>query len=139
MAAFVSGAGTKRNATGLAKQITETHAMMKSDDWSQAKASHLVALYVILHEKIYGVAPELKGDELKQAKLVAGQFLKTRCKGKFEKAVEYMKWVWKRERGREDWRRNNHIDGKVLGWRLILKVDSMWTEYRVGQERRKHG
>ena len=85
------------------------------------------------------MAAELKGDELKQAKMSAGLFLKQRCNGNFETAVAYMKWVWKRERGREEWRRKEHIDGKVLGWRLILKVPSMWTEYRIGQERRKHG
>ena len=138
MAAFAAGAGTKR-PTGLARQLTETHTMMKSDDWSKAKASHLVALYSILHEMVYGVAPELKGDELKLAKLSAGTFLKSRCSGNFVKAVEYMKWVWKRERGREEWRREKHIDGKVLGWRLILKHPAFWTEYRVGKEGRKHG
>jgi hypothetical protein len=138
MAALVSTSGTKK-PTGLARQIRETKVMMDTDDWGCAKASHLVALYVILHEMIYGVEPELKGDELKQSKMAAGTFLKSRCNGNFETAVAYMKWVWKRERGREEWRRNEHIDGKVLGWRLILMVPSMWTEYRIGQERRKHG
>lgn len=140
MAAFVSGSGTKaKRSTGLARQLRETREMMESDDWTIAKASHLVALYSILHDTVYGVEPELKGDELKRAKMSAGLFLKSKCKGDFKTAVAYMKWVWRRERGHEDWRRNNHIDGKVLGWRLILMFPGMWTEYRVGQERRKHG
>ena len=51
MADFVASAGTKdKKATGIARQIRETNAMMQSDDWSSAKATHLVALYVILHE-----------------------------------------------------------------------------------------
>lgn len=139
MAALVSTVPAKTNSTGLARQLRETRVMMKSDDWANAKASHLVALYSILHEMVYGVAPELKGDDLKLAKYAAGSFLKTKCGGKFPKALEFMRWVWTRERGREEWRRNNQIDGKVIGWRLILNHPAMWTEYRVGQERRKHG
>lgn len=139
MAAFASTAPKRTNPTGLARQLRETKTMMKTNEWSGAKASHLVAMYVILHKMVYGVEPEIKGDELKQAKMTAGSFLKTKCSGDFIEAVGYMKWVWARERDRETWRREQHIDGKVLGWRLILKHSGIWTEYRVGQERRKHG
>ncbi len=129
----------KRSATGLARQIRETKEMMKSDDWSKAKASHLVALYSVLHEMVYGVAPELKGDDLKQAKMAAGLFLKTKCGGSVPKAVEFLKWVWKKEKGTEKWRRENQVDGKVMGWPLMFRYPSLWTSYKVGQERRRHG
>ncbi len=143
MAALVSG--PKRSSTGLAKQVREVKLMMENEGqpgasvWAKAKASHLIALYYILHEMVYGVPPDLKGDELKQSKLASGQFLKSKCKGDFEMAVGYMRWIWKRERSREVWRRDNHIDGKVLGWRLIIRHPAMFTEYKVSIERRKHG
>lgn len=122
-----------------AKTIDETKAMMKSDDWSTARPGHLIALYTILHEMVYDIAPELKTDELIQAKQCAGTFLKSKCGGDFTKAVAFMKWVWAKERKTEKWRRENKVDGKIIGWRLILRYPTMWTNYKIGQERRNHG
>ena len=140
LAAFASSAPKKSPpATGLARQLRETKVMMDTGNWKGAKASHLVAMYSILHELVYEVAPDIRGDELKQAKYAAGSFLKGKCDGEFIRAVDFMRWVWSREREREQWRRDNCFDGKVLGWRLILRHPSMFTEYRIGQERRKHG
>lgn len=139
MAAFVGTSRGRSGSTGLVRYVREVKAMMESEQWTKGKASHLVALYYVLHEMVYGVAPELKGEELKEAKLAAGSFLHSKCADDFEAAVEFMRWVWARERSREQWRRDNKIDGKVLGWRLILRHSSMYTEYRVAMERRKHG
>lgn len=128
-----------RPRVGLVKLTNQTKSMMDGDDWSKAQPMHLVGLYIILHKMVYGVAPTLDAQELAFAKVAAREFMRTKCKGKFDIGLEFMRWVWSRERNREQYRRDKHIDGKVLGWRSILKYPEFWTEYRVGQERRNHG
>jgi len=109
----------------------EAEEMMRSRDWKNATARHLVALYDLMHEKVYGVeAIELGPSERHKAALMAGNAIKRFFNGDVEACVEFLRWVWTREMGREKWRRENGQSGQRIGIRLMFS-GSLVTDYRV--------
>ena len=115
--------------------IEEARMMRESGDWNEAEPRHLVGLFLELHEWCYGVPA---GEEVRKCwagangaarRLVAQEF-----GGNLLAAVEFMRWVWKREKGREQWRREN---GRPVR-RLTLWVatsSAVVTDYRVARRR----
>jgi hypothetical protein len=115
---------------------TEAEEMKRSRDWSGATARHLVALYDLMHEQVYGVeALELGPAERHKAMLLAGNFVKHHFGGDVEACVAFLRWVWTREMDREKWRRENGRSGQRIGIRLMLST-SLLTDYRVDLARR---
>jgi hypothetical protein len=121
--------------------IVEAAERRRSDDWDGAKPRHLVALYLILHSWCYGVeAEEVVGVAWNAAVSAAGKLLRDEFDDKIEEAVEFIRWVWKRERGREKWRRENGGGGGGrVGWRLMFAQRSFVTDYRVALHREQKG
>lgn len=109
----------------------EAEEMVRTREWSGATARHLVALYDLMHEKVYGVeALELGPSERHKAALIAGNMIKRYFNGDVEACVEFLRWVWTREMGREKWRRENQQSGQRIGIRLMFS-GSLVTDYRV--------
>ncbi len=108
-----------------------------SGEWEGATPRHLVALYEVLHQDVYGVeASDMTPRERQQAALAAGRVVKDEFDGDVAAAVELIRWAWKREEGREKWRRENGRSGSRLGWRLLF--GAMLVDWRLERERAKH-
>lgn len=117
--------------SAFARATREAVLMMESGDWSAAVPRHFVALYALLHEKVYGV----RADELTpSARLVAAGLARGMCDRLFGgdpgEMAGYMRWVWAREKDREAWRRANQKDGGRIGARLVFG-GALVTEYRL--------
>lgn len=125
-------------ASAFERMLTEVDEMIRSAEWTGARPGHLVALYWRMHEKCYGVTPaELGAAERHRAVLLAGGFVKREFAGAIVEAVEYMRWAWTREIGREKWRRENTKTGGRIGVRLMFG-GGLLTDYRVDLVRQQN-
>jgi hypothetical protein len=123
-------------ASAFNRTRAETQGMMDSGDWSACTARHFLALYDLMHEKIYGIESGMTASERHTAVLRTGSFVKREFSGDYDKALDYFRWLWTREQGREKWRRENGRDTT----RLILAFcysSSMLTDYRLMLTRRR--
>lgn len=119
------------------RTIAETRERMKSGEWEGATARHLVALYAVLHAKVYGIeAAELGPQERYTATLRAGHVLKHDFSEDIDEAVSFFRWVWQREAGREKWRRENKRSGQRIGIRLMFSGQFL-TDYRLDKARKR--
>lgn len=134
--------GEKRNTKSIAtaqfdRARVEVEAMMKSGEWEGTSARHLVALYALMHERVYGVAAaELGPKERYTSCLRAGTLVKREFGGDYVEAVEFMRWAWTREKSREKWRRENGKDGGRIGPGLMFG-GALLTDYRLAMARRR--
>lgn len=129
---------THRGASPAAieKVVEEVDRMRKENDWSEARVAHLVALYAWCHEKVYGVAPaELAGLTWMAACSAASKLVRDEFKDSIEDAIEYVRWTWRREAGREKWRNENNAPGGRIGWRLQFQTRLLLTDYRIDMAR----
>ena len=141
-AGFAAFAGTnkpepktrKRNWKVAAERAVEEAriciATSVENPWTEPK--HLVGLYVVLHENVYKVLPEeLLGDvwpgAVSAAKKLADEL------GGLETAVEFLRWVWTRERARE--RKREPGDSFRIGWRLQFVSRALVTDWKVDRAR----
>lgn len=126
----------RRSKDQIARARAQMEAMAQSGDWGDASGTHLVALYAWLHAQVYGVEnAELDGKQWGLAALAAGRMVSNHFAGDWGAAVVFMRWAWKREQGRETWRRENGKPGGRIGWRLQFG-GSLVTDYRVDAARR---
>lgn len=102
--------------------------------WSGAEARHLVALYAYLHEQVYGVA----ADELVKAPLewlgavsAATKLLREEFGDQAPAAVEWVRWVWKREKAGCDRRAKvGETSDFRIGWRYMFCRRGLLVDYR---------
>jgi hypothetical protein len=119
----------------IRKARSEMDLMAASGQWDQARGHHLVALYEWLHREVYGVeAAELDGRTWAIAASMAGRQVANEFGGRPEAAVDFLQWVWKREQGREQYRRDTHREGGRIGWRIQFGRQLL-TDYRVSLAR----
>lgn len=115
----------------------DVEAMIKSGEWEGVAARHLVALYALMHERVYGVAAsELGPQERYTTCLRAGALVKREFGGDFIEAVEFMRWAWTREKKTEAWRRENNRPGRRIGPHLMFG-GALLTDYRLDMARRR--
>jgi len=114
----------------------EAAAMMRSGDWAEAMGRHYLALYLILHERVYGVDAGLTEEECFEAATMANHLLESDFDEDPGALVRFVAWTWSREQEREEWRRKNHRDGGAVGWRLQFS-GRLLRDYRLAA--RRHG
>ena len=125
-------------AKGIAKTTAQMEEMRGARDWSDARPAHLVALYCVLHAWCYGVpAAEVIGLTWLAASSAAAKMIRDEFGGEIGESIDFMRWVWKREKSRERWRRENGRDGSRIGWRLQFQQRHLVTDYRIALARRK--
>lgn len=133
----------KRRSTGIsAASMTKAHKeadrRSTEDEWEGAKPLVFVALYALLHEHVYGVpADELKPQDRKLAAFASGRMLKREFEEDATAMANFVRWAWKREAGREKWRRDNGRSGFRLTWRLLFAGGYLMTDYRLDLLRSK--
>lgn len=133
------GKTTARSSSGYEKARAETNALAAAerDDpevWASAQPKHLVALYSLLHEQVYGVAPVELKDVWKGVVSAAKGMLEKEFNGDAKAFIEFIRWTWRRERAREVHRQKEnagHMQASRIGWALQFKSRAMLTDYRV--------
>jgi hypothetical protein len=132
-----SGAGTP--VRRLMRLMEVVDKCVEDDEWPLGEGPVLlVALFCWAHNEIYGVSCTVEVARVfKGAQSAAEKLIRTEFEGSLEKAIEFMRWVWRREREREQWRRRNTGYGKVLTWRHVLMTGELVKEMRLDQLRTK--
>lgn len=89
----------------LARLIANAKIRSRTGDWEDAKPRDFVGLFALCHEIVYGIEPiELATKtELMKATRVAKKCLSNFFDDDAEEFVEFIKWVWKRQEGKEAW------------------------------------
>lgn len=129
--------GTPSAKSGqLERLVKEVAECIETDDWGDKRPALLVGVFCWAHEQIYGVDCV---REVKRFFLTASQgarkLIDEEFEGDFDEALRFMKWVWARERDREEWRRKNTGYGKRLRWRHFFVERELVTELRLAEAR----
>ncbi len=121
----------------FAKAVDEATKRQRTGEWGDAPALVFVALYSNLHEGIYGCSPaELGPTERLRAAGMARRMLDQEFDFDPAAMAEFMRWAWKREHSREQWRRETGNAGARIGW-VIQFGGRLLTDYRVDLARAK--
>jgi hypothetical protein len=96
---------------------------------------HLVALYLELHLWCYGVEDVLDSKDRIRAVSFARSMVEREHNGDMESAINFIRWAWSSEKGKEKWRRDNGISNGRLHWYKLFKQPSLHVEYRISLER----
>lgn len=123
-------------AATFARTEHETREMIRTREWDACGVRHLVALFEIMHEKAYGIAPTTSASERYTMTLMMGGFVKRAFGGDIDKALDYFRWLWTREIANEKWRRENGREPRRLAFRWTVG-NGMLDDYRVAMARRK--
>lgn len=101
-----------------------------SGNWNAASPHHLVSLVASCHEEVYGVVDfELEAPKtFGLAAILAKNLLSKRFNGNVQAMVEFIRWTWKREKAREQWRIENQKEGKRISFRLQFS-DSLFSDF----------
>jgi hypothetical protein len=100
-------------------------------DWDNTGPEHLVALFAIMHERVYGIAPNEIAVSWAAACKYAGAVLQREFAGSMDAAAEYLDWRWSRVRAQEKRRKANGLGTQYrLGWRFLFSPDSL-MDWRV--------
>lgn len=120
--------------------MADVKERIAEDQWADAKPRDLVGLYLVLHEWCYGVeAAEVVGVSWNAAVSAAGKLVRDEFGDDPRRAVDFIRWVWKREKEREAWRRQNGQAGGRIGWRLQFCARTFVTDYRIHIHRSREG
>jgi hypothetical protein len=132
----------RRSGSGIAtdsmrRASDELDRMIANDDFAPCTAIHLVALYLKLHVKVYGIeAIDCGPSDRTAAAGRAAVMIRENFDGSGEAAVEFLRWTWTREKDRENFRRANRRSGNRITWRLQFS-SSLLIDYRLDLARKK--
>jgi hypothetical protein len=119
---------------GLVDAVAEAEDLREAGDWSTAEARHLVGLYALCHDHVYGVMPEELRAAFPAAVASAAKLLREDFSGDVSRAVVFVRWVWARENARE--RRRTAGEGAFrIGWRLMFASRALLTDWKVDGQR----
>lgn len=143
--AFV-GPATKRKSrpsAGARRQehIVEVRDRIKRNDWDGLTPGKLVALYWVCHERVYDTTP-VEIDKASTWTIVmkhAGTMVARHFDGEMDRAITFMRWVWTREREREQWRRSNGKQGRRITWQNQFVHDHLISDWRAAAARHHGG
>jgi hypothetical protein len=112
--------------------VTEEVAeSLREDDFSLLQPRHWVALYELMHVRVYGVAPaELVPKTRTLAAAAAKRLLDREFGGDRKQMAAYARWAWNRERGRHEWRVREGKPPTRMGWGLFFG-GALVTDWRL--------
>ncbi len=115
----------------------EAQAMIDEDDWTRCAARHIVALYDLMHLKIYGIEVTMSSTERHRAVLRAGGFVRQNFSGSYPKMVEFLRWLWTEEMRYQKWCVEHRGEqGRRMTVGLMLSGTKI-TDYRHALARKK--
>lgn len=130
--------GGKRKLTPLEVAVDDASRRSTSGVWEDAKGATLVGLYAFAHKLTYGVLP----DELQDARLftvaskLAARMVHVHFGDDWSRSVDFIRWTWEREKGRDAWARAQGVDRNRMSWKLQFSA-SFVTDYRAAPTRRR--
>lgn len=122
--------------------------MSESGDWSRALPRHLVALFDLYHEHVYGVcALDLTPVARGRAAGMVGQLLRKHFGMEageaasevvaYARCAAFLRWAWEREKKAEIYRRQvGQSGGRRLGWHYVFGGSAI-ADYAVELRRRE--
>lgn len=129
----------KRARTGRAdvrRTVEEVRRLVQGGEPKMMTPTQLVALYYLCHSEVYGAEPsELVGETWRAACLAAGRLSKSEFNGNSADVVEFIRWVWRREKWREDRRQDGASRWRVT-WRQQFVRRDLLADYRTDLARR---
>lgn len=138
--ALFAGAGKPRRKRGIAveRARAEVEQFIEAGDYASMRPVHFVALWMRCHDKVYGVVPaEMDAKAWRGATSAAEKLVRVEFGGDALAAVAFMRWVWKREKWREDKARaEGEMRVSRIGWRLQFVQRHLLTDYRLDCARR---
>jgi len=147
LAAFLTHGTRRPKADQRGRKLSELEAAMidaekrsASGDWDGVGGATLVGLYAVCHRMVYGVPPADLAERAsfaRAAKIAAGCMHKHFADDR-DAVVEFVRWSWVREEGREQWAARNGQTRNRLGF-LLQFSPSLVTDYRVDQQRGSRG
>jgi len=123
------------DAARMRVRMKEADAMRESGEWGGASAQHFVALFSILHAKVYGVPSEFSNDDRNKAAFMAAKLLRENFDGDSTRFADFMRDVWTKEFEREKWRRENQREGGRITWYKMFS-GATFTEWRINRLRK---
>lgn len=116
---------------GLAEAISELVDVLAGRRKPEPK--HLVGLYAHMHEAVYGVVPEelRRPNEFMGATSAARKMTAEAFDDRIADAIEFMRWVWRRERDMTKWRRAKGVPIRRVDWRRQFVFRDLVTDYRA--------
>jgi hypothetical protein len=112
--------------------VGEASAMARSGDWTDAKAIHFLAVYIVFHERIYKVFPtDLTPEVRHRARFMVANFLEREFGGDTATFADYMRYSWQREAAIEETTRKEHRDRGRISWYTMFTNGYLLTNYRV--------
>lgn len=122
----------------FAKLLEEVADMLARGAWEGAQGRHFVALFAELHFRVYGLAcDELGPKERVYATKLANDMLAKDFAGDPRAMAEFVAWLWSREKGREEWRREHGRGGGRISWRTQFATRAVLTDFRLEKERKQ--
>lgn len=132
-----------RSAKAFERVIFATEEMVEQNRFVGADVRNLAALHSICHAQVYGVRDEVfETKEFLPALSAAQRLVKDDFGGNVDEAIQFVRWVWRREQQREKARTDNGKGGSFrMGWRLVFGTSaaarSTLTDYAVFLRRRR--
>jgi len=122
------------------KAIEEAKGLVKAGQYNVATPSQLVGLYYLCHEKVYGAVPsELVGEEWRKAVLAAANLVRREFRGDSAKAIEFVRWTWRREAWREGRRKEEDRRWRITWRNQFCRADLQADYYTEMARKKKHG
>lgn len=123
VAAFLGHTGvsrSKRDRLPLIDQYLEdAKQRAQSGEWSGANGTTWIGLYVLCFQMVYGQRPiDLDKPMMAFLSRAGTGALRSHFKDNTGELVEYVKWVWDREKRRGEWAKKNGIEHRIFGARL---------------------
>lgn len=117
--------------------IDQAERRAREGDWADADGRSFVGLYGLCHRITYGVIPEDLRDRamFSAAARLALKVLHETFRDNAPEMVEFVTWVWEREKSRESWGLRNGINRGRLGWKASFS-SNFFADYRVDLARK---
>lgn len=120
------------------KVLAEVERRISEQDWSSPTPALLVGLYWSCHEKVYGIPP-LELDTAKawaRATMQAKRMVKVYFDDDVHQALIFMRWLWVREQGREQYRRQTNSPSTFrITWYVQFCRAEAISDWRADQMR----
>lgn len=129
-----------RGVSDLASAMNDAKRRAESGDWDGSTGRTMVGVFLLCHRAVYQFVPaELEKTSIfrsacKQAELCYRRHFRDNP----DACVEFLKWAWLRERGRQEWARREGRDVRRLRAGLVFS-DGFVDDYRVYLQGARHG
>lgn len=134
----------KKNGPGRAainRLMAEVSEMSRTGNWDGATTpAHYLALWCLVHDHVYGSRPtELVNEQWLGALSALKKLLRDECGGRYDVLRVYIRYFWRREKDRQEWRHQNGKPPHAITWRDCFVDRRKWREFVMSHRRKRQG